>query len=134
MRTTSLVVQWLVRIGALVQLVLGGLFWTGNQMQLIHIHMLVGMVVVLGLLIQAVLGAFARAGWARVVLAIVWAPFVVWLGLNQATLLQGDLHWVVQVLHLAVGLAALAQAEGLARAIQGRRAVPAAAASTGGAM
>jgi hypothetical protein len=125
MRTASTIVQWLVRVGGLVQIVLGGLFWIDNQLQLIPLHMLVGIVVVLGLLIQAVLGAFARVGLARVVLAVVWAPLVVWLGMNQATLLQGDFHWVIEVLHLAVGLAALAQAEWLARAIKGRRGVPA---------
>lgn len=122
MRIATRVVQMLVRLGGLTQLVLGGLFWTGYQLQLIPIHMLVGFVVVLGLVVLAALGAVARVGWVRVVVALIWAPFVVWLGLNQATLLQGDWHWLVQVLHLAVGVAAIAQAESLAQAIKAGRA------------
>ena len=124
----STIVRWVVRLGALVQVGLGLLFWTGNQLQLIPVHMLVGMLVVLGLVVLAVLGAFARVGWARMVLAIVWAPIVVWLGLNQTTLLpdQLALHEVVRTVHLLVGLAAVAQAEMLAGAIVRRRAAVAA--------
>jgi hypothetical protein len=125
MRTATTIVQMLVRAGGLVQLVLGGLFWTGMQLQLIPLHMLVGFIVTLGLITLAVLGAFARVGVARVALALLWAPLVVWLGLNQATLVQGDWHWTIQVLHLAVGLAAIGQAEGLAGAIKARQGAPA---------
>lgn len=39
---------------------------------------------------------------------------MVWLGLNQAQFLTGSLHWIVQVVHLLLGLGAIGQAENLA--------------------
>ena len=99
-------------LGAL-QILLGLSFWTGNLNTLVPLHMLIGLSITALLLMAAVLGARAGAPTARVVLAFAWAALLVWLGYQQTTLLIGDLHWVVRVLHLAVGLAALAQIEGL---------------------
>ena len=55
------------------------------------------------------------------------------LGLTQSQLLPGDAHWVVQVLHLLVGLVAMGLAQDLAartrRGGGGSRAAAAAAAT-----
>jgi hypothetical protein len=48
--------------------------------------------------------------------AIAWGLFVVVLGVMQGAILQGDLHWIVQVAHLLVGMVAMGMAHGLARA------------------
>jgi hypothetical protein len=56
-----------------------------------------------------------------VVLVIVWGVIVLVLGLTQTQLLPGDFHWVIQVLHLLVGLGAIGQAEGLATRIKNLR-------------
>jgi len=45
------------------------------------------------------------------------------LGLAQDRLLPGSAHWLIQVLHLLVGLAAIGQGEALAARIL-RRPVP----------
>jgi hypothetical protein len=50
-----------------------------------------------------------------VAFASLWGLLVVVLGLTQGRLLTGDVHWVIQVLHLLVGLGAIGQAEGLGR-------------------
>jgi len=134
MRTTTTVVQWLVRITGLVQLVLGLLFWTGNQMQLIPLHMLNGILIVLALWVMAGLAAAARVNVRWVALAAVWGVVTIWLGMNQTTLLQGDLHWVVQVVHLLVGLGAIGQSENLARRIKTRLGGAPAGAYVGGAV
>jgi hypothetical protein len=42
--------------------------------------------------------------------------------LNQARLLPGDFHWIIQVLHLLVGLAAIGLGEDLAGRIRNRAA------------
>jgi hypothetical protein len=42
------------------------------------------------------------------------------LGVTQSGLLPGDYHWVIQALHLAVGLGAIGLAEELARRIKRR--------------
>jgi hypothetical protein len=121
MRIATTVAQMLVRALGLVQLALGGLFWTGNQLQLIPLHMMSGMLLVVGLWVLAGLGAAARVGIRRVLLAFAWGIGTIAFGLNQATIVPGDLHWTIQVLHLLVGIAAIAQAESLARAIKERR-------------
>lgn len=130
MRATATIFQWLVRVTGLAQLVLGGLFWTGNQLNLIPLHMLSGMTLVLGLWALAGLAAFARVNLARSALAFAWGVLTVGFGMTQAQILPGDFHWVVQVLHLLVGLAAMGQAEGLTRAINA--APPLAPRMTGG--
>src|SRR5262245_14833619 len=114
MKTTASIAQILVRVAGLTQIVLGVLFWTGNALTLIPIHMLVGSVLVLLLWILAGVGLWAGVSRGRVALAIVWGVVVVALGMTQNELLPGSAHWVIQVLHLLVGLAAIGMAEGLA--------------------
>ncbi len=62
----------------------------------------------------AVLAARAGAGEGRAALAGLWGALVVGVGLTQSQLLPGDAHWVVQVLHLLVGLGAMGLAQSLA--------------------
>jgi hypothetical protein len=112
MRRATTTAQMLVRTFGVIQLVLGGLFWTGNALDLVPLHMLVGFLLVLGL-------------WTLAALAAVWGLIVPILGLNQDQLLVGSAHWVIEVLHLLVGLGAIGQAEGLAARIRER--LPAAA-------
>jgi hypothetical protein len=81
----------------------------------------VGFVLVFSLWTLAVLAARAGVHPGLVALAIVWGFIVPVLGLTQERLLPGDAHWVIQVLHLLVGLGAIGQAEGLAARIKGRR-------------
>jgi hypothetical protein len=124
MRTTATVAQWLVRITGLIQIVLGLLFWTGNQLTLVPVHILVGLILVLSLWTLALVGARAGVQPGLVVVAVLWGLLVVILGLTQSQILTGGAHWLVQALHLLVGLAAIGQGEALGARI--RRAAPAA--------
>jgi hypothetical protein len=121
MRRVIVVLRWLIRVCAIVQLTLGSLFWTGNATALIPLHMLTGLVLVLGLWTQAALGARAGLGLGLLGLALGWGAIVVVLGLTQDSLLPGDAHWVVQVLHLLIGLAAVGLAESIAARALRRR-------------
>lgn len=114
MKTAITITHTLVRLTGLIQIVLGVLFWTGNALNLIPIHMLVGLVLVLSLWTLAILAARAGLQLSFVVLALVWGLVVVVFGLTQTQLLPGPFHWVIEVLHLLVGLGAIGQAEGLA--------------------
>jgi hypothetical protein len=125
MRRATTTAQMLVRTFGVIQLVLGGLFWTGNALDLVPLHMLVGFLLVLGLWTLAALAARAGVRPALAALAAVWGLIVPILGLNQDQLLVGSAHWVIEVLHLLVGLGAIGQAEGLAARIRER--LPAAA-------
>jgi hypothetical protein len=113
MQLTLTIAQMLVRLCGVLLLIIGLLIWTGNARNLIPIHMLLGLVFVLALLVQA--GMSTRAG-APVGLAAgvaLMAVIVLVLGLNQTTLMPGSSHWVIEVLHLLVGMAAIGMAEAL---------------------
>jgi uncharacterized membrane protein YuzA (DUF378 family) len=120
MKTATTIAQWLVRCCGVVLIALGLLFWTENALSLVPIHMLLGLVLVLSLWTLAGLAARAGVNPGLVALAIVWGLIVPVLGMTQASLLPGSLHWIVRIVHLLVGLAAIWQAENLAGRIKGR--------------
>jgi hypothetical protein len=118
MRTATTIIRMLIRLLGLIMIVLGLLFWTGNALNFIGLHMLLGMVLVLLLWAQAILAARSGASLGLVALAIAWGLIVVALGMTQNQLLPGDAHWVIKVMHLLVGMAAIGIAERLATSIQ----------------
>jgi hypothetical protein len=130
MRTAVTASQNLVRAIGVLMIILGGLFWTGNALTLIPIHMLLGILLVLLLWSLAFMAARNDVHPGVVALAVVWGLVVPVLGMTQDALLVGPLHWLIQVLHLLVGLTAIGLAETLARRasahLAGARAVTAA--------
>lgn len=118
MRRTVTIARGIVRLTAIVQIVLGVLFWTDKATDLVPLHQTVGIILVLAL--ETLVVASARAGVDRrlVVIAGIWGVVVVVLGYSQGSLLAGSAHWVIEVLHLLVGLGAIGQAEVLATRIQ----------------
>jgi hypothetical protein len=100
-------IQWIAGIAGLIALVLGLLFWIAN-LDFINIHMLLGILVALSLLILGIVGVFTKGLRVLGVIGIVYAPLMLIFGLRQATLLVGNLHWLIQTAHLLVGLGALA--------------------------
>jgi hypothetical protein len=115
---TTTLARILIRISGPIAFVLGVLLWTGNALVLLPVHMLAGIVLVLALWTLAVLAAVSGVHWGLVALAIVWGLIVPILGLTQTRLLPGDAHWVIQVLHLLVGIVAMALGQGLATRIK----------------
>src|SRR5712664_660754 len=92
-----------LRVAVLLTLILGLLLWFGIASNLVGIHMLLGIIVVLSLW---VLGGFiltTRGGIGLGIGAIVLGLIVLLFGLNQRTILLGNLHWLVQVIHLLLG-------------------------------
>ena len=120
MRRATTTAQMLVRAVGVVQLVLGGLFWTGNALDLVPLHQTVGFLLVFGLWTLAALAARAGVRPPLVALAAVWGLIVPILGLTQTRLLVGSAHWLIEVLHLLVGVGAIGMAEGLAARIKER--------------
>ncbi|HEY1456702.1 MAG TPA: hypothetical protein VGG31_09395 [Candidatus Dormibacteraeota bacterium] len=117
------VAQWTVRICGLVLIVLGALIWTGHGDQLVDVHETFGILLVIGLWTLAFLGARAGLPVGLVVVAFVWGLIAPALGLTQANILNNGWHWVIQVIHLLIGLGAIGIAEQLGRRI--RKATPA---------
>jgi hypothetical protein len=110
-----LVTQIVARAIAVVQVVLGIVVWTGHGDSLIPVHIAVGLLLVADLWAAVVLGLRAGAPIPLAVLAIVWSVGMPVFGLVQTNVLEGDLHVVIQVLHLVVGLIGVGLVEGLAR-------------------
>jgi hypothetical protein len=120
MRTTVVILQWIVRLCFVGLLILGITFWTGHAFDLVPLHMSLGIALVVGLWITAILGFAARVPIGQSLVAIVWGFVVIGLGMSQMRLLPGSSHWVIQVLHLLVGMTAIGMNEGLVRAIKAR--------------
>jgi hypothetical protein len=110
-----LVTQIVARVIAVVQVALGILVWTGHGDSLIPVHIAVGLLLVADLWAAVALGLRAGAPIGLAVLALVWSVGMPVFGLVQANLLTGDVHVVVDVVHLVVGLAAVGLVEALAR-------------------
>ena len=92
-------------LAGLLALVLGLLFWTGAALNLISMHMLLGLLSVGALLVIGIGQAFAKGGsWTLSVCALVVGALMIVIGMNQASLMVGDLHWVIRVIHLLLGL------------------------------
>jgi hypothetical protein len=115
MRGSVTVARILVRVLGSALIILGLLFWTGNALALIPVHMLLGLLLVLGLWTLAILAARAGEQPGVVALAITWGFIVPLLGVTQDAILPGPAHWLIRLLHLLVGLGAMGLAETLAR-------------------
>jgi hypothetical protein len=120
MRSTVSAIQMVIRAVWLVQLVLGVLFWTGNALGLVDLHQFIGILLVLALWTQAVLAARAGVEPRLVAAAAVWGLIVPIVGLTQTDLLTGSLHWLIQVIHLLLGLGLIGLAEQLATRAKAR--------------
>jgi hypothetical protein len=99
--------DWILRIAGSVALVLGLLIWT-FQLDIVSLHMLFGLLVALTLLVISLLCVFTGPLRALGIVGVVYAFIVPLLGVNQERLLPGTLHWIIQVIHLLVGIGALA--------------------------
>jgi hypothetical protein len=114
MRSAITGLQMGIRAVGVLQLVLGVAFWTGNLLGLVDLHQLLGILLVLGLWTMAALARRAGVPAGMVAAAAVLGLVVAVVGLTQRELLPGSAHWVIQVLHLLLGLGLLGQAENLA--------------------
>jgi len=114
MKTATTAARMLIRITGVLLILLGLAFWAGRAINLVPLHMLLGLILVLSLWTLAGIGFRARVGAGLAVFAVVWGLVVLWLGMAQRTMLPGSSHWVIQVLHLLLGLGAMGLGESLA--------------------
>ena len=120
MRSTITAIQMGIRALGVIQLVLGIIFWTGNALGPVDLHQLIGIVLVLGLWTQAAMAHRAGVPGGLVAGAAVYGLLVPIVGLTQRDLFPGSAHWVIQVVHLLLGLGLLALAENLAQRAKAR--------------
>lgn len=105
-----------LRVAALAAIILGILFWTGNADQLQIVHIILGFAVVISLWVLGIAQGL-RGGKFSLALATFIAGFLLaFVGLFQTRWLIGPNHWIIQVIHLLLALAAI----GLGEMIGGR--------------
>lgn len=107
MSTALATFRILVRLSGLILIILGIIFWTGHLLAWIPVHMVVGLILAISLWALAFLGARFGVGAGMVTLVAVWALVMLVFGAVQARLMPGSAHWVIQVLHLLIGIGAL---------------------------
>lgn len=98
------IASWVVRLGGLVMIVLGLLFWTGNAMGLVNEHMTLGLLVVLALWILAAVGMQKGLGVGLTLGALLTGIAVLIVGMTQTRLLPGSAHIIIEVVHFLLGL------------------------------
>jgi hypothetical protein len=106
----------IVRIGVLIELVLGILFWTGNADSLQLVHIVIGILVVLSLWTLGIAQGLAGGSFGLALATFVVGFLLALVGLFQKGWLVDSNHWVIQIIHLLLGLSAI----GLAEIIGGR--------------
>lgn len=112
------VLRVLVLALGLILLALGLGLWTGNVLALVGLHELLGFAMVLSLWALAVLALLGGGSRPLAILAVLWGLVMPILGIAQAGLLPDGAHWIIQVLHLLVGLGAIGIGQSLARTIR----------------
>ena len=95
----------ILSIAGLLALLLGLLFWVGIAMNFISLHMLLGLLAVAALWLIGVGQAIAKGGsWAIAIIALVTGALTLYVGLYQSAMIVGASHWVIQVIHLVLGV------------------------------
>lgn len=108
------IASWVVRLGGLIMIVLGLLFWTGNALGLVQEHMTLGLLVVLALWVLAATAMQKGVGVGLVIGAFVLGLVVIGFGMTQESLMSGATRAVVEtikVVHLLLGLALISFGE-----------------------
>lgn len=100
-RITSIVLS----ATGLIALILGLLFWAGAAVNLISMHMLVGLLAVAALWVIGIAQAFVKGGnWLIAACAVIVGALTVVFGLYQSSMMVGPFHWIIQVVHLILGV------------------------------
>jgi hypothetical protein len=112
---TITIASWVLRLGVLLALILGIFFWTGNADALIPVHMLIGIIVVLSLWVIGMAQGFNKGGsFSVAVVTFVVGLALAIVGLFQQQWLPGSTHWVIQVIHLLLGITTIGLGEMIA--------------------
>lgn len=117
MKTLNIALM-VLRLGVLIELVLGILFWTNvinpDTSRLVLVHILLGLIVVVSLWIIGLAQGFMRASndVGLVLLTFIVGLVIALFGLFQTRIIpDSPAHWVIQVIHLVLGLSAIATGE-----------------------
>jgi hypothetical protein len=114
---TVRIAQWVLRTCVGLALILGILFWTGNAADgQALVHMGLGILIVLAFWTLGLAQALTKGGSRGLAIgAVVVGLILAASGGTQDEILTGSWHWVIQVIHLLLGLSALGLGERIGR-------------------
>jgi hypothetical protein len=118
MEKATRVAERVLIVSALLALVLGVVIWVGDAYGLIDTHELIAYVLIASLWTLAFIAARSGVSMVLVVLAAGWGVLAMLLGWGQQYLLTGSWHWVIQVLHVVISMAAVGWGRVLASRIR----------------
>ncbi|HEY4304825.1 MAG TPA: hypothetical protein VGM82_10180 [Gemmatimonadaceae bacterium] len=116
MRNLVKVLLMLARLLVAVQVILGLLIWFGT-ISVTQIHIALGSIFVLDVWVLAIIALFALSARGLSLFSLLLGGIIMWLGVAQRTMLLGPMHWAVRVVHLLLGVSAMALIEPLSKAL-----------------
>ena len=105
--------MWLVRVTGVLVLILGLLIWAENMTALIQLHMGLGLLMVLSMWVFAAASVSAGASVGTAVgVALLGLVMLLFGGAQDNVLPEPNpAHAIIKIVHLLIGLAAMAVAE-----------------------
>jgi ABC-type dipeptide/oligopeptide/nickel transport system permease component len=102
-----------LRLAVLVNLVTGIIFWTGNADSLQLLHIILGLLAVLSLFTIGIAQGLRGGSFGLALATFVVGFLLAFVGLFQKNWLPepNANHWIIQVIHLVLGLAAIGLGE-----------------------
>lgn len=120
MKAIVVAARWILTLLGVALIVLGVLFWMGRSLSLLPLHLMLGGIFVLCMWLLSGLALYARKARALAAIVFIWGLIVPLVGMEQLRIVPGSLHWIVQAVHLLVGLIAIGLGHALAGKIPGR--------------
>ncbi|HEX8729583.1 MAG TPA: hypothetical protein VF739_13215 [Ktedonobacterales bacterium] len=114
MTMVAKIASWVVRLGGLVMIVLGLLFWSGNALTLTNEHEMLGVLVVLALWTLAFVALRKGVSVGLVIGGLLLGVVVIGFGMSQESLMNGATRAaveIIKVIHLLLGLALISLGE-----------------------
>jgi len=108
----------LCRLLVVLQLVMGIAMWMGQGAGFLNAHMGLGLLFVVLVIAFAAMGGAAGAPKSLVWVTVIWGIITATVGMGQTRVLVGDSHWIIQLVHLFLGLGMQGQAERIGRALK----------------
>ena len=118
MNKTMKVLLNVIRLLFVIQLIGGILIWTGNGASWSMGHMGLGLLFAVLVVAFAAMGKAAGAPKSLTWVAILWALVTIIVGMTQQRVMVGASHWLIQIVHLGLGMGMAAQAERTAKAVK----------------
>jgi hypothetical protein len=103
-------------VAVVFDLITGMLFWTGNADPLQIVHIVLGITAVLALWTLGIFQGLRGGSVTLAVATLVVGLLLALVGLFQTNWLTGSHHWIIQVIHLVLGMTVI----GLGQMIAGR--------------